>query len=265
MPEPATILFFSDAHFGAHGPEQEAEKSRRFVSFLQHAAAERAEVFFLGDLFDFWFEYRHWIPKYRIEIGAAIHAFTHGGGVFHLIVGNHDCWAQDYFEKQLGVTLHRGDLATVRQGMRLYISHGDGKAPSDRGYRLLRRVLRARISIRLYRLLPADMAYRLAHFSSGQSRDVTGKRPPGFLEEYNRVAETLLKSGFDAVIMGHVHQAWVRRSANGWWINTGEWYDSYDYVILQEGLFRLEQWAGARSFQADGLSSPIMAPGEQTP
>lgn len=236
------VLFFSDAHFGAHAPTQEQEKIRRFTGFLHHARAIGAEVFFLGDLFDFWFEYKHWIPHHPVEVTAAIRELTAAGCPFHLVIGNHDCWARDYFPRQLGAELHRGDLTINRQGLRLYISHGDGKAPSDRGYRALKKVLRSPVSIWLYRHIPADWAFRLANYSSGRSRNLTGKRPPKFLEEYDRVAADLLKAGFDAVIMGHVHQGWVRRIGDGWWINTGEWYENFDYVILENGVFRAERW-----------------------
>ena len=241
MPDGQPILFFSDAHFGAHGPSQEADKRIRFLSLLAYARSIGAEVFFLGDLFDFWFEYRHWIPRYGLEILAAIGDFTRSGGTFHLVIGNHDGWAEDYFQKELGIEVHRGDETFVRQGLRLYLSHGDGKAPSDRGYRILRRVIRARWAIRLYRLWPADWAYRTARFFSGQSRELTGRRPPKFLEEYDRVAADLLESGFDAVLMGHLHQGWVRKIGNGWWINTGEFFDAFHCVELSQGEFRLGQ------------------------
>ena len=248
MTDTRPILFFSDAHFGAHTPSQEKEKIRRFVGFLHHARGIGAEVFFLGDLFDFWFEYKHWIPKHAVEITAAIRDTTAAGCPFHLIIGNHDCWAEDFFPKHLGVELHRGDLTINRQGLRLVISHGDGKAPSDRGYRILKRVLRSRVSIWLYRFIPADWAFRLAKFTSGRSRDLTGrrsisdKRPPKFLEEYDRVAEDLIKAGLDAVIMAHIHQGWIKRIGNGWWINTGEWYASFDYVKMENGEFRASRW-----------------------
>ena len=237
------VLFFSDAHFGAHGPTQEEEKIQRFVSFLHHARAIGAEVFFLGDLFDFWFEYKHWLPKHDVRITNAIRDLTAAGMPFHLMIGNHDCWAEDFFPKHLGVTLHRADVTISRQGLRLFLSHGDGKAPSDRGYRLLKRVLRSRVSIWLYRHLPADWAFRLANFTSGRSRDLTGRRPPKFIEEYDRVAEDLLRAGIDAVIMAHIHQGWVKRIDNGWWINTGEWYERFNYVRMEAGMFRLEEWA----------------------
>jgi len=236
------ILLFSDAHFGAHLPTQEAEKTRRFVSFLHHAHELGAEVFFLGDLFDFWFEYKHWIPKHDVAITAAIREFTTAGGTFHLLIGNHDCWARDYFEKALGMTVHRDDVTMVRQGLRLFMSHGDGKAPSDRGYRLLRRVLRSRLSIWLYRQIPADWAFRLANFSSGRSRELTQRRPKEFLGEYDDACAKILQSGFDAVVLGHVHESWVKRVGSGWSVNTGDWYESFGYVVLENGEFRADTW-----------------------
>jgi UDP-2,3-diacylglucosamine hydrolase len=236
------ILFFSDAHIGAHGTAQETLKVARFVSFLDYAPTAGAEVFFLGDLFDFWFEYRHWIPRVPIAVLAAIRSFTAGGGVFHLILGNHDCWAGDYFERDLGIQTHRDSVTVVRQGLRLYIAHGDGLAPSDRGYRVLKRIIRWPLNIRLYRLWPADWAFRTARFFSGRSRDLTARRSPEFLAEYDRVAADLVRSGFDAVVMGHLHQAWVRPLDKGWWINTGEFFERFDYVVMEDGRFRLEQW-----------------------
>lgn len=242
MNDSRPCLFFSDAHFGAHSLTQERDKIDHFVSFLHHARDIGAEVFFLGDLFDFWFEYKHWIPKHAVEITAAIHELTASGSPFHLIIGNHDCWAADFFPKYLGITLHRGDLTINRQGLRIFVSHGDGKAPSDRGYRVLKRVLRSRISIGLYRHIPADWAFRLANFTSGRSRDLTAKRPPKFIEEYDRVAEELIQAGFDAVIMAHIHQGWIKRVGNGWWINSGEWYEKFSYVVMDRSGFRLEEW-----------------------
>lgn len=236
------VLFFSDAHFGAHAPAQERLKVDRFVSLMAHAGALKAEVFFLGDLFDFWFEYKHWIPKVPLDVLTAIESFTRQGGAFHLVLGNHDTWATNYFHDDLSVVVHRGDVTLERQGLRLFISHGDGKAKSDGGYRVLKRILRFRPNIALYRLLPADWAYGLAKFFSGQSRELTSGRPPKFLAEYDIVAEHELQRGHDAVLMGHLHQGWVKRLGNGWWINTGEFFERFHYVLLQDGTFTLGEW-----------------------
>ncbi len=238
------ILIFSDAHLGAHDPGREAVKVDRFVSFLEFAVQTKAEVFFLGDLFDFWFEYKHWVPKVSVRVLAAIRQFTAGGGSFHMLLGNHDIWAADYFAGELGATVHRGDLTVTRQGLRILISHGDGKAKSDRGYRVLRRILRFGPNIALYKLLPADWAFALANFSSKRSRELTSSREPKFVGEYDEVAQAQLASGYDAVIMGHIHQSWVKRLGSGWWVNSGEFFEKFNYVRLQDGEFHLDAWSG---------------------
>jgi UDP-2,3-diacylglucosamine hydrolase len=242
MTQHPPVLFFSDAHLGAHSPVQEAVKVERLVGFLQHASEIRAEVFFLGDLFDFWFEYRHWMPKAPLRILSAILQFTRGGGTFHVLLGNHDIWAADYFSRELGVQMHRGDLSITRNGLRLLISHGDGKARSDRGYRILKRILRFKPNVSLFRLLPADWAYGLANFFSRRSRQLTASRPPRFLPEYEEVAATSIDQGYDAVVMGHIHQACVKRLGNGWWVNSGEFFERFSYVRLQGQEFVLEEW-----------------------
>ena len=242
MSNPQPVLFFSDAHFGAHAPAHERVKVERFVSLMDHARQLNAEVFFLGDLFDFWFEYKHWIPKVPLDVLTAIESFTRQGGSFHLVLGNHDTWATNYFHDDLNVAVHRGDVRLERHGLRLFISHGDGKAKSDSGYRVLKRILRFRPNIALYRLLPADWAYGIAKFFSGQSRELTAGRPPKFLAEYDAVAEAELRDGSDAVLMGHLHQGWVRPMGNGWWINTGEFFEKFHYVLLQDGSFSLGEW-----------------------
>jgi UDP-2,3-diacylglucosamine hydrolase len=236
------VLFFSDAHLGAHPPNQEMMKVERFVGFIRHATQINAEVIFAGDLFDFWFEYRHWIPKVPIRILSAIREFTLRGGTFHMLLGNHDIWAADYFHDELGIQVHREDFSLTRQGLRILISHGDGKARSDRGYRALRKILRFEPNIVLYRLLPADWAYFLARFFSRRSRQLTSSRPPRFLKEYDAVAAACIDAGYDAVVMGHIHQGWVRRLGNGWWINSGEFFERFSYVCLQNGEFHLEEW-----------------------
>ncbi len=242
MTDSGTILFFSDAHFGAHEPAQEREKERRFETFLEHASRIHAEVYFLGDLFDFWFEYHHWMPKVSMRVLASIHRFTQSGGELHMLLGNHDIWAATYFSDQLGAHVHREDITIARQGLRIGISHGDGQARSDRGYRVLKQILRFGPNIALYRLLPADWAYALARFFSGRSRQLTASRPPKFLLEYDCVARDQIEGGCSAVIMGHIHQAWVKRLGEGWSVNTGEFFEKFNYVELVDGEFHLRSW-----------------------
>jgi len=148
--------FLSDAHFGAHDRQTERMKIDRFVSFLAHPDRAGATVWFLGDLFDFWLEYRRVIPRVSIRVLAAIQSFVESGGEFHLLLGNHDYWVRDFFTAELGVILHQRDVTIERDGKKLLLTHGDGKAPSDGGYRILKNILRFRPGIWLYRHLPVD-------------------------------------------------------------------------------------------------------------
>jgi len=205
-------FFLSDAHFGAHDEATERVKIDRFISFMANPERDDSSVWFLGDLFDFWLEYRHVIPRVSIRVLAAIRAFVDRGGEFHLLIGNHDCWTRDFFSAELGATIHRADVELERGGKNILLTHGDGKARSDRGYRLLKKILRFRPGIWLFRLLPVDWAFGLAGHSSGASRRLTSGRENRFEAEYHKFAEAKLTAGHHAVIMGHLHKPILERT-----------------------------------------------------
>jgi UDP-2,3-diacylglucosamine hydrolase len=234
--------FISDAHFGAHPPDVEQRKIERFVSFLAHPDRQGATVWFLGDLFDFWLEYRHAIPKASIQVLHAIQKFVHDGGEFHLLLGNHDYWVNSFFTKELGVKLYREDVTIERDGKRILLSHGDGKAESDRGYRFLKKILRFRPGIWLYRHLPVDWAFSLARKSSHTSRAHTSNRSQVFANDYREFARKQITAGYHAVLMGHLHAAFCEELDGGWYINCGEWFDKFSYVTRIGEDFELHYW-----------------------
>jgi UDP-2,3-diacylglucosamine hydrolase len=236
--------FLSDAHFGAHDGRTERLKIDRFVSFLSHPERHGAIVWFLGDLFDFWLEYRHAIPRVSVRVLAAIQAFVADGGEFHLLLGNHDYWVRDYFLSELGVIVHPHDVNIVRGGKQILLTHGDGKAPSDGGYRLLRYILRFRPGIWVYRHLPVDWAFALASSTSHSSRRLTSGRTDKFAAEYRVYAEKILNTGVHAVIFGHLHRAFVEQLGAGWYINSGEWFETFSYVLRGGSSFSLHHWNG---------------------
>jgi len=235
-------FFLSDAHFGAHDEELERLKVDRFVSFLAHAERTGAIVWFLGDLFDFWLEYRRAIPRVSIRILAAIRFFVDRGGEFHLLIGNHDFWVRDYFATELGAVIHQGDVIIERGGKKILLTHGDGKADSDRSYRILRKILRFRPGIWFYRHLPVDWAFALASSSSRSSRRHNNTHTEEFESEYRDYARRQLSAGYFAVILGHLHRPLIEQIDDGWHINSGEWFDRFSY-ITREGLsFSLRFW-----------------------
>ncbi len=234
--------FISDAHFGAHDDQTERLKVGRFVSFLSHPDRAGVVVWFLGDLFDFWLEYRHAVPRVSVRVLAVIRSFVDAGGEFHLLVGNHDYWVRDYFAAELGITIHRKDVKIEREGKKILLTHGDGKAPSDGGYRMLKRVLRWRPGIWLYRHLPVDWALALAASTSHSSRRLTSGRTDKFAAEYREYATKMLGEGYYAVIMGHLHHAHLEQIGDGWYINSGEWFESFSYVLREGTSFSLLNW-----------------------
>jgi UDP-2,3-diacylglucosamine hydrolase len=236
--------FLSDAHFGVHDRQTEQLKIARFVSFLAHPERTGAVVWFLGDLFDFWLEYRRAIPRVSVRVLAALRAFVDRGGEFHLQLGNHDYWTGDYFAAELGIHLHRHDLTIERENQKILLTHGDGKAPSDRGYRLLKKIFRFPPGIWFYRHLPVDWAFALASSTSHSSRRLTDSRTDRFAAEYREYALRMLSAGYHAVIMGHLHQPHLEKIDDKWYINTGEWFEQFSYVVREGASFSLHSWSG---------------------
>jgi UDP-2,3-diacylglucosamine hydrolase len=205
---------------------------------------QASHVFIVGDLFDFWFEYHHLIPKQFQRILSALGELKDKGVQIDYLCGNHDFWLGDFLPQQLGIPVHKDSLTVERQGKKLFISHGDGLAKSDWGYRILKKILRSKVNIWLYRQLPPDFSIPLAKYVSGSSRDHTSRRETKFLEEYREFAKLKLETGFDAVILGHTHQPNLEQIGKGVYVNLGDWFKNYSYAVLEKGEISLERFSG---------------------
>jgi UDP-2,3-diacylglucosamine hydrolase len=237
------IYFFSDAHLGSGSAKQEQFKQNKLLSLLKKVESEATRLYIVGDLFDFWFEYKYLIPKNFQRVLNCLSELREKGINIDYLCGNHDFWLGDFLPEQLGIPVHRDRLEIEHQGKRLYISHGDGLAKSDWGYRILKKILRSKINIWLYRQLPSDFSIPLAKFVSGSSRNYTSGRETKFLEEYRQFAEEKIKSGFDIVILGHTHQPLMEKIGNGFYVNLGDWFKHYSYAVMEKGEIRLERFS----------------------
>jgi len=235
------VFFFSDAHLGCGTPSEEKHKEERLISFLQKLAKEASHLYIVGDLFDFWFEYRHLIPKNFQRIINQLGRLRDAGVRIDYLCGNHDFWLGDFLPAQMGIRVHRESLKVDHQGKRFFLCHGDGLAKSDWGYRILKKILRSKVNIWLYRQLPPDFSIPFAKFVSGSSRNYTSGRETKFLEEYKQFAEEKIKSGFDIVILGHTHQPQIEKIENGTYVNLGDWFKNFSYAVLEKGEIRLER------------------------
>ena len=228
------VYFISDAHLALDFTQNE----HRLIEFFNQIKDDVGHLYILGDLFDFWFEYKHAVPAGYLRLLSSLLSLSDNGTKITFLPGNHDFWIGDFLDKQIGITLAGEYLDIEHQGRKIHLTHGDGLAYRDYGYRILKKIFRFRPNIWLYKILPVDLAYRLAHRTAGASREYTSWKSKD-MQGYYDYAENKIKDGFDAVIMGHTHIPEVKKIQNGLYINSGDWIEHYSYVVLEEGEFEL--------------------------
>ncbi len=236
--------FISDVHLGLGSYQEEKDKENRLLAFLRAIQPTAERLFIVGDLFDFWFEYRTVIPKGFHRTLALLQDFTdHGIGVEYLL-GNHDYWMDDFFEKEIGITVRQKPYETVVDGKRIFLHHGDGLAKHDLGYKLIKPVLRNKMSIFAYRWLHPDLGVKLAHRSSRTSRNYTSHKDFGEEEGMKEFATRMIDQGMDVVVMGHRHEPTIAAIGEGVYVNLGDWISHATYGRFALGQMRLETWNG---------------------
>lgn len=236
-------FFISDAHLGENFRNREKLKKERLESFLDMVAEKGKKLFVVGDLFDFWFEYKHAIPKEHLQIILKLADLKKRGVELYYVTGNHDHWLGDFLSREVGFEIYKDHADMVIDDKKVHITHGDGLAQNDVGYRILKRILRNRVSIFLYRLITPDIGIPLAKFVSCKSRGHTQKRPKeSFLHEYRQFAQDRLKAGDDIVIIAHTHVPEQIEYDQGLYLNTGDWVENFTYVECVQGRFKLKKW-----------------------
>jgi len=239
--------FFSDVHLGMKSREIEKQKERKVISFLEHISADAERVFIVGDLFDCWIEYRKVVPKGYFRLLAKLNQMSESGITLDFLSGNHDFWLNSYLRDEVGLKLHDRDINLELEGKKFYITHGDGIAKGDRGYRLIKRILRSKVNQFLYSLVHPDVGVSLAQIASRRSRDYneeaeTAKKDLGYKQALREFAETKIAEGFDYVVTGHIHKPAYEQIGNGFLINLGDWIRNYSYGEFADGKFELKYW-----------------------
>lgn len=216
------IVFISDVHLGLGTLQEDRIREDRLLSLLRSLPGNTVHLFIVGDLFDYWFDYRSVIPRRHVRTLAALAELSSQGLPITYLMGNHDFGHYTYFHEELGITVEQGDVELHAVGKRLYVSHGDGKAANDKGYLVLRAVLRSRFAQWLYRKLHPDLGIRLAARTSHGSRQYTDARDYGSDGLRDFAAEKLAE-GYHAVVMGHRHRASEEVIGSGLYVNLGDW------------------------------------------
>ncbi len=241
---PDKIAFIADAHLGLPGslPGHEV----KIVSFLRWLNGNVSHLYIAGDLFDYWFEYKTVVPNTAPKVVFELYNLVRSGIEITILAGNHDYWLGPYLEETVGVTIALNEVIAEHQGLKLYIHHGDGLYPGDHGYRLLKKVLRNRFSIRLFSLIHPDLASRIAQITSKTSRQYLA--PPVVYKKsiklFRNIGDERLADGYDAVLYGHCHVPHMEQREKGTLILLGDWIKNSTYVLLENGTFTLCEWSG---------------------
>lgn len=232
-------FFISDVHLGLQDRNQEEAKERKLVSFLKYAESNCDELFIVGDLFDYWFEYRRVYQKGFYRTLAALKDLTECGVKLHYFIGNHDFLHRDFFAKEFGAQMYEDALSTELNGKKFFIAHGDGLVSNDTGYNILKWILRNKFFQWLYSLLHPDLGISIASRTSKTSRTHTDKKNYGEVDGLYETAKKKIDEGYDYVLFGHLHKHIWQKYKNGNYINLGSWLDKPCYGVLREQKFEI--------------------------
>lgn len=223
LPADGQVAFISDVHLGFGGRYEDRDREVLLVSLLRKLRRDVQQVVLLGDIFDAWFDYKTVIPKTHFRLLSELGELILAGIPVTYLIGNHDFGHYAFFEQELGIIPLESDLVLNVNNVRFYLSHGDGKLNNDRGYLMLRAVLRNKLSRTLYRWLHPDIGIGLATRTSGTSRTYTDKKDYGEADALRDFALAMLKRGYDYVVMGHRHKAEIYQAEYGNYVNLGHW------------------------------------------
>ena len=240
------IYFASDQHFGAPNAIKSFDREQLFVRWLDTIKQDAEELFLLGDLFDFWFEYKKVIPKGFIRVLGKLAELSDSGIQIHFFVGNHDLWIRDYFQKELNFKVYYKPTEFTFNNKVFLIGHGDGLGPGDKGYKRMKKVFENTFSKWLYRWLHPDIGVRFAQYLSLKNRLISGDEDVNFLGEENEwlvqyCRRKLTQKHYDYFLFGHRHLPMeIAISENSKYINTGDWIVHFTFAVFENKTLQLK-------------------------
>jgi UDP-2,3-diacylglucosamine hydrolase len=247
LPAGKKIYFLSDFHLGAPNYGASRLREDKIVAFLNAIKADAHTVFVVGDMFDFWYEYRHVVPKGYVRLLGKLAELTDMGIAIHFFVGNHDMWMKDYFQNELNIPVYFEPKQFAIDNKQFYIGHGDGLGPGDSGYKFLKKIFRNPFCQFLFGMLPPVIGIGLANYFSRKSREAVADHEADFLGEdkewliiYSK--EVLQKEHFDFFVFGHRHLPISIDLGNGsQYINLGDWVVHFSYAEYGNGEMKLKK------------------------
>ncbi len=246
MEDRKNIYFISDSHLGVPDYESSLKREKHLVKFLDEIKNDAKEIYLLGDIFDFWFEYKTVVPKGYIRLLGKLAELSDSGIILNYFTGNHDMWIFDYFKKELNVNMFKEPIVRTYNNYKFYIGHGDGIGPDDKGYKFLKKVFSNRLNQWLFARLHPNFGIGLALYFSRKSRVANGNTDEVFLgDDKERLIvyakEMLQKEHFDFFIFGHRHLALdVKLAENSRYLNIGDWIKNFSYIVFDGETLELK-------------------------
>lgn len=240
------IYFLSDFHLGAPDHTESLKREKRIVRFLDEIKNDAAFIFIVGDLFDFWFEYKNVVPKGFVRILGKLAELTDNGIEVRFFVGNHDMWMRDYFEKELNIPVYYEPKEFTFNEKLFLIGHGDGLGPGDHKYKFLKKVFRNNLMQRFFGMLHPSWGIGMANYFSRKSRASTGQEDEHFLGEEKEwliiyAKEVLKGKQVDYFIFGHRHlPIEFKLDEKSIYINLGDWIKSNTYAVFDGSNLELK-------------------------
>jgi UDP-2,3-diacylglucosamine hydrolase len=248
VPDNKKIYFASDQHLGAPTPEASFPREQKFITWLNEAKEDAAAIFLLGDLFDFWFEYKTVVPKGFVRVLGKLAEIKDSGIPIYFFVGNHDLWMKDYFEKELNIPVYHKPQEFTFNNTNLLIGHGDGLGPGDKGYKRMKKVFTLPLFQWMFKWLHPDLGMRLGQYMSVKNKMISGDEDAVFLGEENEwlvqyCKRKLETKHYDYFVFGHRHLPLdIQLKENSKYINLGDWIQHYTYGVFEDDTLKLKNY-----------------------
>ena len=248
MSESTKIYFASDQHFGIPSHKESLVREKKFIQWLDIVKKDAEAIFLLGDLFDFWFEYKKVVPKGFVRVLGKLGEIKDSGIPIYFFVGNHDLWMVNYFETELNIPVYRKPKEFTFNKKTFLIGHGDGLGPGDKGYKRMKKVFTSPISKWLYKWLHPDIGVPFAQYLSTKNKLISGAEDIKFLGEENEwlvqyAKRKLEKKHYDYFLFGHRHLPMeISVGKRSTYINTGDWISHFTYAVFDGEKLELKKF-----------------------
>lgn len=248
IPKGKKIYFASDNHLGAPTKDASFPREKKFVAWLDEVKQDAAAIFLLGDLFDFWFEYKTVIPKGFTRTLGKLAEISDSGIPIYFFAGNHDLWMDGYFEDELNIPVYHKPKEFTFNDTKFFIGHGDGLGPNDKGYKRMKKVFTNPVFKWAFRWLHPDIGLKIAQYLSVKNKMISGDDDAKFLGEDNewlvQYAKRKLEDQHrDCFVFGHRHLPMeIQLNENSKYVNLGDWIHYYTYGVFDGEKMELKTY-----------------------